>query len=80
MYLVLQVTREDAPKSHERAGGVVLGQRRVPFKGLRMGALLGAGGCAQLLRNGVMFRECCLRLGDLNMGGLLDAAGAYPNV
>ena len=42
---IKQVERMDAPMESGSAGGVVLGQRRVPFKELRMGALLGAGGC-----------------------------------
>ena len=46
--LVLQIEpikrKEEAPMESGSTGGVVLGQRRVPFKELRMGTLLGAGG------------------------------------
>ena len=47
--LVLQIEpikrKEEARMEPGSTGGVVLGQRRVPFKELRMGTLLGAGGC-----------------------------------
>ena len=46
--LLLQIEpikRKDAPMESGSMSGVVLGQRRVPFKELRMGTLLGAGGC-----------------------------------
>lgn len=40
-----QIERKDAPMVSGSTGGVVLGQRRVPFQELRMFTLLGAGGC-----------------------------------
>ena len=42
---IKQIERVDAPMESGSTGGVVLGQRRVPFKELQMGTLLGAGGC-----------------------------------
>ena len=47
--LLLQVEqverKEEATMESGSTRGIVLGQRRVPFKELRMGTLLGAGGC-----------------------------------